>query len=138
MQRLIAKHLSGLKLDCMTIPHPWLLIFSTLNILPCLRSPPKNWVAILWLFKTPSPKAQWHIWTYWKQSKWCHTAVLQRRLKMDRRRIRRFFGFLKWTKDEYEESSLIQKFFEDLRRLQILRISSKIRRFSKENEKFRC
>ena len=43
-------------------------------------------------------------------------AVLQRRLKMDQRRIRRFFGFLKWTKDEYEESSLIQKFFEDLRR----------------------
>ena len=63
-------------------------------------------------------------------------SVLQRRLKMDRRRIQRFFGFLKWTKDEYEESSLIQKFFEDLRRLQILRISSKIRRFSKENEKF--
>ena len=63
-------------------------------------------------------------------------AVLQRRLKMDRRRIRRFFGFWKWTEDEYEESSLIQNFFEDLRRLQILRISSKIRRFSKENEKF--
>ena len=63
-------------------------------------------------------------------------AVLQRRLKMDRRRIQRFFVFWKWTKDKYEESSLIQKFFEDLRRLQILRISSKIRRFSKENEKF--
>ena len=42
----------------------------------------------------------------------------------------------KWTKDEYEESSLIKKFFEDLWRLQILQISSKIRRFSKENEKF--
>ena len=48
----------------------------------------------------------------------------------------RFFGFWKWTKDEYEESSLIQKFFEDLRRLQILWRSSKLRRFSKENEKF--
>ena len=44
--------------------------------------------------------------------KW-YLTVLQRRLKMDRRWIRRFFGFWKWTEDEYEESSLIQKFFED-------------------------
>ena len=43
-------------------------------------------------------------------------SVLQRRLKMDWRWMRRFFSFLKWTEDEYEESSLIQKFFEDLRR----------------------
>ena len=43
-------------------------------------------------------------------------SVLQRRLKMDQRRIRRFFGFWKWTKDKYEESWLIQKFFEDLQR----------------------
>ena len=42
----------------------------------------------------------------------------------------------KWAKGDDIESLLIQKFFEDLRRLQILRISSKIRRFSKENEKF--
>ena len=28
----------------------------------------------------------------------------------------------KWTKDEYEESLLIQKFFEDLQRLLSLRI----------------
>ena len=49
-----------------------------------------------------------------------YSPVLQRRLKMDRRRIRRFLGFLKWIEDEYKESSLIQKFFEDLRRLQIL------------------
>jgi len=38
--------------------------------------------------------------------------VLQRRLKMDQRRIRRFFVFLKWTEDEYEESSLIQKILQ--------------------------
>ena len=43
-------------------------------------------------------------------------SVLQRRLKMDQRRIWRFFGFWKWTKDEYKESWLIQKFFEDLQR----------------------
>ena len=49
-------------------------------------------------------------------------TLLQQRLKMDRRRIQRFFGFWKWTK----ESSLIQKFFEDLWRIfelmKILRI----------------
>ena len=65
-----------------------------------------------------------------------YTTVLQRRLKMDQRRMRRFFGFRKWTEDEYKEALLIQKFFEDLRRLQILPISSKILRFSEENEKF--
>ena len=59
-------------------------------------------------------------------------TVLQRRLKMDQRQIQRFFGFLKQTEDKYEESLLIQKFFEEF---QILRISSKIKIFSKENGK---
>ena len=44
-------------------------------------------------------------------------------LKMDRRWIRRFFGFWKWTK--YEESSLIIN-SKNLRRLKNLRRSSKI------------
>ena len=41
-------------------------------------------------------------------------SVLQQILKMEWRQIRRFFVFFwKWTEDEYEESSLIQKSFKD-------------------------
>ena len=47
--------------------------------------------------------------------------VLQQRLKMDQRQIQRFFGFLKWTEDDYEESSLIQKFFKDCKFFEYLR-----------------
>ena len=48
-----------------------------------------------------------------------YEPVLQRRLKMDRRR--RFFGFWKWTEDEHKESSLIQIFFGDCKFFEYLR-----------------
>ena len=56
--------------------------------------------------------------------------------KIENGRIWRFFGVWKWTEDQYEESLLIQKYFEDLQRLLRLQRSSKLQRFSKENEKF--
>ena len=67
----------------------------------------------------------WNFIEFFKNYLPYYFPVLQRRLKMDRRQIRRFFGFWKWTEDKYEDL-LIQKFFEDFRRLQILWISSKI------------
>ena len=73
--------------------------------------------------------------TFEKKGHWQGTidgSVLQWRMKMDRRQIRKFWKF---TEDEYKESSLIQKVFEDLLSFQILWIFSKILRFSKENGK---
>ena len=51
--------------------------------------------------------------------------------KMNTKNLR----LLKMDEDEYKESSLIQKFFEDLRRLQILR---RYEDFQRKMKNFRC